>query len=77
MNLWRVLMKLKDTFCKKNEKFLIKHSLRSFNTSLYFTGYQNLLRALKSEIVGARVATMSKTLILVPGSKIYSGIIFP
>ena len=30
-------------------------------------GYQNLLRALKSEILGARLATMSKTLILVPG----------
>ena len=31
-------------------------------------GYQNLLRALKSEseILGARIATMSKTFILVP-----------
>ena len=31
-----------------------------------FHGLPNLLRALKSEILGARVATMSKTLILVP-----------
>ena len=39
-------------------------------------GYQNLLRALKSEILGAQMATMSKTLILVPGTPDFLNLYF-